>query len=86
MCISGHSSFEIREKSWKACHLLRVYLPMALDVPKSDNADALGRHQHDAEVCIFHEREGKPDVLADVYQGHGCVYGLGGSPQACQRR
>jgi hypothetical protein len=54
---------------------------MALDVPKSDNANALRRHQHDAEVCIFHEREGEPDVLADVYQGHGCVYGLGRSPQ-----
>ena len=84
--ISGQGPFEIKIENWKAYHLLRVYLPMALDVPKSDHADARTGHQHEAEVRIVQEREGEPEVLADVYQGHGCVYSLGGSPQTCQRR
>ena len=59
---------------------------MTLDVPKSDYADARRRHQHEAEVRIIQEREVELQVLADVYQDHGRVYGLGGSPQTCQYR
>jgi hypothetical protein len=54
---------------------------MALDVPKSDHADARRGHQYEAEVRIVQERECEPEVLANVYQGHGCVYGLGGVPR-----
>ena len=36
LCISGQSPFETKKKSWKPCHLLRLYLPVTLDVPRSD--------------------------------------------------
>jgi len=59
---------------------------VTLDVPKSDYADARRGPHYEAEVRIIQEREVEPQVLADVYQGHGRVYGLGGGPQTCQHR
>jgi hypothetical protein len=59
--------------SGKPCHLLRVYLPVALNVPKPEYANDGRASFDDAEVRILLEREGEVGVLADSYKSRGRV-------------
>jgi len=67
------SRFVKENNSGKPYHLLRVYLPVALNVPKPHYAkDGRGSFD-DAEVRILLEREGEVGVLTDSHKGRGCV-------------
>ncbi len=67
-------------------HRLRAYLPIALDVPKTESTCGRRDRLRKAEISILQEREGKLVILTNRHQCAGCVQALrkGKTIRSCQ--